>query len=165
MWKNALANPQKYKHTTYLKKSDLSDIATSIWVPSIKEWRDLIEDYVEISKRRMHNKLAMFKLQTNLISDILLISDTIKGYIKLVEVPEERKIRFPEIETNDDNVKYWEQEIKTHKIILNALKDIGDGIAWRVLEFNRSLIYNMCVNNESVGPLTLNQGLITNYIR
>lgn len=151
----------KYKHTTYFRKSDIDNIGYSIWTPTIKDWRDVIEDYIEISKRRKINKLAMFKLQIDILGDILLINDTIKGYIKLVEQPEERKIRFPDIETNEKNVEYWESEIKTYKIILNALKDIGDGIAWRILNYDRSLVYNMCINNEDPGPLNINQGLLT----
>lgn len=150
----------RFKHTTYFRKSDIEGIGNSIWTPTIKDWRDVIEDYIEISKKRKNNKLAMFKLQIDLLGDIVLINDTIKGYIKLVEDPMERKSRFPNIETNEKNVEYWEREINIYKIILNALKDIGDGIAWRVLNYDRSLIYNMCVNNEDPGPASKNPGLL-----
>lgn len=155
-----LADKVKFRHTTYFRKSDIESIGYSIWTPTIKDWRDVIEDYIDISKKRKNNKLAMFKLQINLLADVVLINDTLKGYIKLVQDPEERKIRFPNIATNEKDVEYWEREIKTNKIILNALKDIGDGIAWRVLKYDRSLIYNMCVNNENPGPLNINQGLL-----
>jgi hypothetical protein len=155
-----LTESKKYKRTTYFKKYDLPDIGNSIWVPSIKHWRDVIEDYLEIAKRRKNNKLAMFKLQMNLISDIILIGDLIRGYIKLIEDPNEQKVKFPDVAITEENLQYWEREIRIHKIILNALKDIGDSIAWRVLDYDRSLIYNMCVNNEEVGPLTLNIGTL-----
>ncbi|MDD3558494.1 MAG: hypothetical protein PHW27_07945, partial [Melioribacteraceae bacterium] len=62
---------------------------------------------------------------------------------------------------NENTLKYWESEVKTNKIILQALKDVGDGIAWRLFNYDRSLIYNMCVNGHDPGPLTLNQGLLT----
>ena len=154
----------KYKHTTYFKKSDLDNIPYSIWSPTLREWRDVIEDYIEISKKRKDNKLAMFKLQVELLGDIILVNDTIKAYIKLVKDPEHRKKEFPDVETDGTNVEWWEQEIKSFKILLNAFKDIGDGIAWRVLNYDRSLIYNMCVNNENPGPLTINQGLINELL-
>jgi len=151
----------KYKHTTHFKKSDLENIGYSIWTPSVQDWRDVIEDYIETAKKRKRNKFAMFKLQVNLLGDIVLVNDTIKGYIKLIEDPEERKSKFPDIDIKEKTIEYWGSEIKSFKIILNALKDIGDGIAWRVLNYNRPLIYNMCANNTDPGPLTINQGLLT----
>lgn len=151
----------KYKHTTYFRKSDIENIGYSIWTPTSKDWRDVIEDYIEISKKRKNNKFAMFKLQMALLGDIILLNDTLKEYIKLVEEPEERAIKFPGKEIMEENVNFWEQEIKTKKIITQALKDIGDGIAWRVLNYDRSLIYNMCVNSEDPGPITLSNGLLT----
>ena len=151
----------KYRHTTYFKRSDLKNIPYCVWSPTLKDWRDVIEDYIEISKKRKDNKLAMFKLQVILLGDIVTINDAIKEYIKLVDDPEHRKKEFPTLENEEENINYWKREINSDKIILNSLKDIGDGIAWRVLNYNRSLIYNMCVNNEDSGPLTLNQGLLT----
>jgi len=156
-----LADKPKYKYTTHFKKADLDNIGFSLWTPSVRDWRDVIADYIEISKKRNRNKLAMFKLQVNLLGDIVLVNDTIKGYIKLIEDPEERKSKFPDIDIKEKTIEYWGSEIKSFKIILNALKDIGDGIAWRVLNYNRPLIYNMCVNNTDPGPLTINQGLLT----
>lgn len=156
-----MSDKLKYKHTTYLRKSDIENIGDSIWTPTIKNWRDVIEDYIEISKERKNNKFAMFKLQMALLGDIILLNDTLKGYIKLVEVPEERAVKFPDKDITEVNVKFWKQEIKTIKIIIQALKDIGDGIAWRVLNYDRSLIYNMCVNSKDPGPVTLNNGLLT----
>lgn len=152
---------KRFKSTTYITKKDIKKIGISIWNPTLQDWRDIIEDYVNISKKRKRNKLAMFKLQVELLSDVVLVNDAIKGYIKLIEDPDEVKKQFPDLITDEKNIEYWENEVRTNKIILNALKDIGDGIAWRVFDYDRSLIYNMCVNNENVGPLTLNQGLVT----
>ena len=153
-------NP-KYKHTTYFKKSDLANVPYSVWSPTLKDWRDVIEDYIDISKKRKNNKLGMFKLQIELLGDVVIVNDTIKAYVKLLNDPEHRKKEFPNLENEEDTINYWKQELNSYKIILNSLKDIGDGIAWRVLNFDRSLIYNMCVNNEDSGPLTLNKGLLT----
>ena len=158
---NRMANKPKYKHTTYFRKSDLENIGYSIWSPTIRDWRDVIEDYIYISKKRRNNKLAMFKLQIDLLENILLITKQLNTYKALLEEPEERKIQFPDREINEKDLEYWEREFKTTKLILNALKDIGDGIAWRVFGYDRSIIYNMCVNNSEPGPITVNQGLIT----
>lgn len=156
-----MSDKPKYKHTTYFRKSDIENIGDSIWTPTIKDWRDVVEDYIEISKKRKNNKFAMFKLQMAVLGDIILLNDTLKGYIKLVEDPEERAVKFPDKDITEINIKFWEQEIKTEKILIQALKDIGDGIAWRVLNYDRSLIYNMCVNSQDPGPITLNNGLLT----
>lgn len=151
---------KKYRHSLVFGKSDLEDVSDSIWTPTIKDWRDVTEDYIAIAKKRRNNKFAMIKLQANLIEDIIRINTAIKNYRYLIEKPETRKEQFPNLEVSDKNIKYWETELKSHKIILAALKDIGDGIAWRLLDYNRSLIYNMCCNNSDGGPLVVNQGLI-----
>ncbi len=151
---------EKYKHTTYFKRSDLEHKKFVLWSPSIAEWRDVIEDYIQISKSRSKNKFAMFKLQIELITDLLHLNDAVKQYIKLYENPEEREKEFPGTEIKQDSIDYWEKEIFRHKTIINAIKDIGDGVAWRLFGFDRELIYSICVNNEDPGPFTLNQGFI-----
>jgi hypothetical protein len=151
---------KKFKHSLVFGKSDIEDVVDSIWTPTIKDWLDVIEDYVEISKKRRINKLAIAKLQTNLIFDIISINDHIKGYKELIENPEIQKESFPELEITEKIIKLWEQELKAYKIILSAIKDVGDGIAWRLLDYNRSLIYNMCSNNVDGGPLMVNIGII-----
>lgn len=150
----------KYKHTTYFKRADLERKVFVHWSPSIREWRDIIEDYIYISKKRKNNKLSMFKLQMELISDLIRLNDALKGYIKLFEDPEERKIQFPDTEITPDIIDYWEKEIFNHKVLINAIKDVGDGIAWRIFDYDRAIIYNMCVNNEDPGPLTLTDGFV-----
>ncbi|MBK7228475.1 MAG: hypothetical protein IPH97_06355 [Ignavibacteriales bacterium] len=152
---------EKYKHTIHFKRSDLEYKKFVIWSPSQIEWRDIIEDYIYISKVRSKNKLAMFKLQIELISTLLQLNDGLKTYIKLVEDPEERKKEFPDREIEERDIDYWEKQIFNHKTLINAIKDIGDGIAWRLFGFDRELIYNICINNDDPGPLTLNQGFIT----
>lgn len=151
---------EKYKHTTYFKRSDLEYKPFVYWTPSLTEWRDVIEDYIRISKLRRNNKFAMFKLQIELITDLLHLNEALKKYIKLFEDPEEREKEFPGNKIEQSNIDYWEKEIYRHKVIINAIKDIGDGIAWRIFNYDRELIYCICINNEDPGPLTLNQGFI-----
>ena len=47
---------EKFKHTTYFKRADLNNKAFVYWSPSISDWRDIIEDYIEISRKRKDNK-------------------------------------------------------------------------------------------------------------
>lgn len=156
-----MEEPKKYKHSLVFKKPDLENIAFSFWSPTLQDWREVIEDYIEISRKRRLNKLSMFKLQADIISDLISVNRSIKNYKILLDEPERRNVEFPYIEINNENIEHWERELKVQKIILNALKDVGDGIAWRVLNYNRSLLYNMCVNNDDSGPLTINDGLIS----
>lgn len=151
---------EKLKHSLYFRKGDLDNIGKSTWNPTVREWRDVIEDYIYIAKKRKNKKFSMFKLQLDIISDMVLINDTIKGYISFIESDKAREKKFPGIVFTDEHFEYWEEEIKAHKIILNALKDIGDGIAWRLFDYDRPLIYNMCINNQAAGPLTLTNGFV-----
>ncbi len=42
-----------------------------IWNPNIMSWRDVIEDYLYISRKRVNNKFSMFKLQLNILTDLI----------------------------------------------------------------------------------------------
>lgn len=151
----------KFKSRTYFRREESKKLTRAIWSPTIRDWRDLIEDYLEISRKRQDNKLAMFKLQLAILGDIIIVNDAISEYTKMVEDSEYAASKVTGREVTEQDIEFWEKELGAYKIVLNSLKVIGDGIAWRTLDFNRSLIYNMCVNNESSGPLTLNTGLLT----
>jgi len=42
---------KKIKHSLYIRRDDLENISNSIWNPTVREWRDVIEDYIYIAKK------------------------------------------------------------------------------------------------------------------
>ena len=47
------------------------EFGRGIWNPEMSLWRDVIEDYLYISKKRINNKLSMFRLQLNILQEII----------------------------------------------------------------------------------------------
>ena len=44
------------------KKEDIPIYTKGIWSPTAKDWVEIIEDYIHISRSRINNKMAMLKL-------------------------------------------------------------------------------------------------------
>jgi hypothetical protein len=131
-----------------------------IWNPNILAWRDIIEDYLYISRKRTNNKLAMFKIQLDILIDI----------INNVKAIDEYRIKLTEFETDyekglissDDfgyQTKYFESEINQLYIINIALREVIDGIVWRYFNFNRPILY-LLADKEPLGPLRFDEGII-----
>lgn len=148
IYKKVVKNP-KYK----------PKLLEAVWSPEIRDWRDMIEDYIDISKKRLDNKLAMFHLQMNILTDLIASHDGIRGYKKFIKNPESAQEFLPKDEEIDDfHINYWNKQLGVYTILSSALKEVGDGILWRALSYNRSLIYVMSAN-ESSGLLNFDTGL------
>lgn len=122
------------------------------------DWRDIVQDYLSIARTRQDNKLAMFKLQMSILMDIVNTDEAIQHYTSLLNDPHGQE-GISDGSVLKSDVKYWEGELYAHQILLVALKDIGDGILWRTLKFDRPLLHVMS-QNEAPGPTQYNQGLV-----
>jgi hypothetical protein len=137
---------------------EIPEIARGIWSPSVRHWHELLEDMVSIAKRRRDNKFAQLRLQLSILGDIVTTEKALVQYVTLINNPEEARKWIPEPEPIDQiNIDHWNKEVNANKILLAALRDIGDGIAWRVLQHNRPLLYTMS-RNEASGTIQLDEG-------
>ena len=76
--KSGLKFGQRYSVREKLKPVEF---ARGIWSPKMLEWRDVVEDYLHISTKRIANKWAMFKLQLNIFQDIVSNIQTVDQYM------------------------------------------------------------------------------------
>jgi len=137
---------------------EIPEIAKGIWNPSVRDWHEVLEDMVGTAKMRRDNKFAQFRLQLSILGDIVTTEKAIAQYITLINNPEEARKWIPEPEPIDQiDIDHWKKEANTNKILLAALRDIGDGIAWRVLQHNRPLLYTMS-RNEAPGTIRFDVG-------
>lgn len=101
----------------------------------------VLEDYLSISLRRKSNRLPLLKLQMNLIQD-LVISE--KSFSKLKN---ENNKKQEAINLNPPNKIELQNEISNsnrdiyfNEMIIRAIRDISDGIAWRLFDYDRIVL-------------------------
>ena len=75
--------------------------------PQVSLWRDVIEDYLYISKKRYKNKLSMFKLQLNILEEII-------NNIKIID-------RYKE---SEKNLLWMKRKEIFRRKVLNKIKNI-----------------------------------------
>jgi hypothetical protein len=99
------------------------------------EYPDILEDYLSISRKRKGNKLALSKLQLHMLEDIVVQEKSIKSYKEKLAA-----------ETNlpDRAAEFIRSQITLHGLIANAIRQIGDGIAWRAFDYDRFTTRILC---------------------
>jgi hypothetical protein len=152
----------KVKESLEIEKNNQNQlvIEPGFWLPSLYEWRDVIEDYLLVSRRRTNNRLSMFKLQLELMGDIYKTQDTIKAYKEVLQNPSNiRKYNktATENDISESNLKYYKNEIKRDKLLIKSFKEIADGHLWRIFDFNNALMYCLGIEEDS-GYLQLDSG-------
>lgn len=115
--------------------------------PTAKNYRDIIEDYLRISRERRNNTLAISKLQIHILADLI-------AHQKILDNLEEQLI------SNKENIEYVKQEIFANELIIKSLKDIADGIAYRYFGYDRALLHHLGTKPDT-GPIRPNQGLLS----
>lgn len=93
---------------------------------STGDYPDILEDYLCISRKRQKNATAMVNLQMSLLQELAVQEQSIKVY-KSTVAPEPKAQRVVE------------SQIFMHRLIANTIRNVGDGIVWRSLEFDRSI--------------------------
>lgn len=131
-----------------------------IWIPNVNNWRDVIEDYLYISRKRINNKLSMFKLQLNILMDMIDNVKSIDSYkSSLIKLEKEKEQGLITEDDFNEGVKYVNTRINGFNIINMSLREIVDGIVWRYLKFNRPILYYLA-DKQEIGPPRPDAGLI-----
>ncbi|MHA1757244.1 MAG: hypothetical protein ACTSVV_10775 [Promethearchaeota archaeon] len=113
---------------------------------SLSDEFEILEDYLAISRKRRNNSLAILKLQENILRDVLSHQKTKDQYrIRLEKIKKElRNVNDDEIKKNlQSSINKIKNEIYYHKTIIKALKTIVDGIAWRMFNYDRAILYTL----------------------
>jgi hypothetical protein len=117
------------------RKSDaqaMARLATS-------DFPDILEDFLEISRKRQKNWTALSRLQLHMLEELLVQEAAVKHYrdalSKLGASSESGK---GEPEESQEGV-FARQQLFFFRLYANAIRSIGDGIAWRALGFDRAV--------------------------
>lgn len=153
-------NGKKYSSKIKISSKIIEELIPAMTSLELRQWKDIIEDYIEISRKRKNNKLAMFYLQKNLIESIHVCEGSIKLFIEILNEPEKAKNHTSEkFEVNDILIQHWKKELYINIILARAFKYIGDGILWRALKYDYALISALSYIDDP-GPLKIDQGFI-----
>lgn len=140
------------------KERDYSRLINAIWLPLHEDYKEIIEDYLFISRKRRKSKFSIYKLQLSILGDLLQHTKAIDAI----------KIILGKLEADSSSLKEeMEKQIRTYQnqigavlLVNQSLKTIIDGIAWRYLNYNRAIL-SVLSNKEDSGPVRLDDGLIT----
>lgn len=106
-----------------------------------EEQRMILEDYLHISILRSADRLPLFKLQMHMLQDLVLSEKAIAEYKKRKQ---ERKVKInsnpPNREELEKEIEVIERELFFHTAECRAIRDISDGIAWRLFDYDRVVL-------------------------
>jgi hypothetical protein len=156
----------KFTQSIWIRsRMEQPEFAGGLWNPSRKEWRDIIESLIRMSRKYKDNKLVMFKLQLWILWDLVNESTAV---IKMKDKIEELEKNFEnkKIEKNqyDFDIQNLRTQIESSRLTISALREIIDGIVWRYFNYNRGLLC-MLSDKQPVDLIDSNKGLETSLIK
>ena len=114
-------------------KSDLGGLS----LLSRSDLPDILEDFLDISRRRKSNRTAISKLQLSMLQEIVFYEAVIKRYKQRLEELKSSSIK--DTEESDPEVEALNRDLFVVRVYANAIRSIGDGIAWRALDYDRAV--------------------------
>ena len=106
-----------------------------------EEQHMVLEDYLHRSLKRRQAPLPLFKLQIHMIQDLTVAEQAIAHYkrereecLKRIDNGQDEKERL------EGEIQVIERELHFNEAEVRALRDIADGIAWRLFDFDRATL-------------------------
>lgn len=96
---------------------------------------DILEDFLYVSRKRKLNRTAISKLQLYMLQEIVSQEALVKKYKQHLEGLEGTS-QGQDIERETEHIK---RELFMFRVYANAIRAIGDGIAWRALDYDRAV--------------------------
>jgi hypothetical protein len=118
------------------RRRQLQSAAGSALLP--EEIEMMLEDQLHITLVRRDSPLPLFKVQMSMLADLVSSEHAISHYKRAK--PEQQPQPGSNVQDKDkleEGLRLIDREIHFHQAICRAVRDIGDGIAWRLFDYDR----------------------------
>ncbi len=124
------------------RRKQLESAAGGGLLPS--EQHMVLEDHLRTSLIRRNTFLPLFKLQMNLLQDLVLAEKAIAAYKERIEEHKEKiSVDDPGREKLQEELPWMQRELHFHEAERRAIRDIADGIAWRLFDYDRAVLHEL----------------------
>lgn len=103
------------------------------------DFPDILEDFLSISRKRQQNPTALARLQIHLLEELLIQESVVKHYReRIAEL--ESPMASGDADERQKKIAFAKGERFFYRMYANAIRAIGDGIAWRAFGYDRAAI-------------------------
>lgn len=136
--------PNKYRRAFDWRVSQADDRSLGVSTEALvrlyrSEFLDLLDDFLDLSRRRQNNRTSLARLQIWLLQELTGQEAGIKHYRDALRTAREKQSADSANELHTDEIRFYERELFFHRAYANAIRVIGDGLAWRALGFDRAV--------------------------
>lgn len=117
---------------------------------------DILEDFLDISRRRKSNRTAISKLQMSMLQEIVFHEAVVKRHKQRLEELKSSSVR--DKEGSEAEIEAINRNLFMFRTYANAIRSIGDGIAWRALDYDRAVTRLMA--EHATKQQVMSEGLI-----
>ncbi len=104
---------------------------------SSSDFPDILEDFLSLSRKRQNNPTALARLQIHMLEELLIQEAAVKYYRERIQELESQSGPGDEDERQSE-IKFAKAERFLYRMYANAIRSIGDGIAWRAFGYDRA---------------------------
>jgi hypothetical protein len=103
----------------------------------------VLEDYLKVSLERRNVALPLYKVQVHILEDLIYDEAAVRNFERQLV---EQRTGLAGCASDDARkecqrlIEGLEREVALHKVLCGALRDIADGIAWRLLKYDRLVL-------------------------
>jgi len=134
-----------FARITAFDESRQRQIASAASFPIVPEdVHMLLEDYLHITRIRRGNGFPLFRVQLALLDELVSCEKTIAHYKReLIKREDLVAGGFSDKIAIDADIRAIKRELHFHEVERRAIRDIGDGIAWRLFDYDRAILQEL----------------------
>ena len=115
---------------------------------SLPQYAEVLDDYLEIGKKRRNSPFALAKLQIHLLEELATIEQAVSSLKHQAEILKAKPIGATTGEQDSSNSEFDEidRHIYFHRAHANCIRSIGDSLVWRAVGYDRAVLRALCQN-------------------
>lgn len=128
----------RFEVFTEKRRRQITSVAGSALIP--QEHEMILEDHLHITLLRRNSPLPLFKVQLAMLTDLVTSEQAISQYKKAKTERQGTLDNNLASGSEDEELRWIDREIHFHQAICRAIRDIADGIAWRLFDYDRTTL-------------------------